>query len=156
MDAEQFVFEKGWTDAENVFDDQFIQNATENGVKRWENILGITPKGTYTLDERKFNVLARTNEQLPYTMKQLHSSLASLCGDDGYTLKLDADAYELTVKLALSNESNIEAVEALLYKMIPANIVNNVRMFNTYFIVGGFTYEQLSKYTYKDVREEIL
>ena len=156
MDAEQFVFEKGWTDAENVFDDQFIQNATENGVKRWEKILGITPKGTYTLDERKFNVLARMNEQLPYTMKQLHSSLTSLCGEEGYSLKLNADAYELTIKLALANENNIEAVEALLYKMLPANIMKNVGMFNTYLIVGGFTHEQLSSYTHKGVREEIL
>ena len=156
MDAEQFVFEKGWIDAENVFDDQFIQNATENGVKRWEKILGITPKGTYTLDERRFNVLARMNEQLPYTMKQLHSSLTSLCGEEGYSLKLNADAYELIIKLALANENNIEAVESLLYKMLPANIVKNVMMFNTYTILADFTHEQLAAYTHKGVREEIL
>ena len=89
-------------------------------------------------------------------MKQLHNSLASLCGVDGYTLKLDANAYELTIKLALSNENNLEAVEQLLHKMIPANILKKVGMFNTYLIVGGFTHEQLSKYTHKEVREEIL
>ena len=156
MDAEQISAETAWTDAENVLADQFVVDATENGVSRYEKILGIIPKGTYTLDERKFNILARMNEQLPYTMKQLHSSLASLCGEDGYTLKLDANAYELMVKLALSNENNLEAVEQLLYKMLPANIVTKVGMFNTYLIVGGFTHEQLSAYTYKEVREEIL
>ena len=156
MDTEQITIEVMWNDVENVFADQFVQDATENGISRYEKILGMTPKGTYTLEERKFNVLARMNEQLPYTMKQLHSSLASLCGEDGYTLKLDANSYKLTVKLALSNENNIEAVEQLLYKMLPANILSVVAMFNTHIIVGALTHEQLAIYTHKQVREEIL
>lgn len=156
MGAEQGSIETVWTDAKNVLADQFVQSATENGIAQYEKILGITPKGTYTLDERRFNVLARMNEQLPYTMKQLHSSLTSLCGKDGYALKLDTDNYNLIVKLALSNENNVEAVESLLYKMIPANIVNNVMLFNTHSILSDFTYEQLSTYTHKGIREEIL
>lgn len=156
MDAEQFTIEVMWNDTENVFADQFVQDATENGVSRYEKILGITPKGTYTLEERKFNILARMNEQLPYTMKQLHNSLASLVGEDGYTLKLDANSYKLTVKLALSNENNIEAVEQLLYKMLPANIKSVVAMFNTHIIVSALTHGQLATYTHKQLREDIL
>lgn len=156
MDAEQFGVESTWSDTEDVFNNQFVQDATEKGIARYEKIFGITPKSIYTLEERKFNVLARMNEQLPYSMKQLHSALASLCGEDGYTLQLDADAYKLTVKLALGNDNNVEAVEQLLYKMLPANIVSVVAMFNTYLIVSAFTHDYLSTYTYKEVREAIL
>lgn len=156
MDAEQISVEVIWTDTENVFNDQFVQDATEEGVARYEKILGITPKGIYTLDDRKFNILARMNEQLPYTMNQLHNSLSTLCGEDGYTLKLDTDAYKLTVKLALSNEHNVEAVKELLYKMLPANLVQLVALFNTHTILNNYTHEQLAAYSHKEVREEIL
>ena len=155
MDAEQISAETTWVDAENVLADQFVQDATENGVIRYERILKIVPKGNYTLDERKFNILARMNEQLPYSVKQLHSSLSSLCGEDGYTLKIDHNNYALTVKLALGNENNAEAVSQLLRKMIPANMMYNVMLFNTHTILNMYTHEQLSIYTQKQVREAI-
>lgn len=156
MNAEQISVETTWTGAENVMNDQFITLATENGVKRWESILGITPKANFTLDERKFLILARLNEQLPYTKESLESALTSLCGADGYTLKIDSDKYEMVVKLALDNENNVSAVVDLLDKMIPANIVKNVMLFNTNLILADFTHEQLATYTHKELREEIL
>lgn len=155
MDAKQISAETAWADAENVLADQFVQDATVNGVSRYEKILKIMPKGTYTLDERKFNILARMNEQLPYTVKQLKASLGSLCGEDGYTLKIDNDNYALTVKLALGNENNAEAVSQLIRKMIPANIMYTVMLFNTHSILNMYTHEQLSAYTHKQVREAI-
>ena len=156
MDTEQVGVEKTWVNAENVMNDQFVFEATENGIKRWESILGIIPKATYTLDERRFNIIARLNEQLPYTMESLHIALRLLCGEGGYALNIDTDSYTLTVKLALENENNVESVIALLYKMIPANMERYVGVFNTHLILNAFTHEQLSAYTHKQVREEVL
>ena len=156
MNAEQVTVEKSWVDADNVFADQFVQDATEKGVARYEKILGIKPKATYTLEERKFNILARMNEQLPYTVDQLHSSLTSLCGEEGYTLTMDHATYTLVVKLALGNENNVEAVIELLDKMTPANIVKKVLMFNTHLLLSGYTHEQLAAFTHKQVREEVI
>lgn len=155
MNAEQVSVEKTWTSAEDVMNDQFITEATENGVKRWESILGITPKANFTLDERKFLILARLNEQLPYTMESLKTALTALCGADGYTLKIDSDKYVLTVKLALYNEKNIESVGELLDKMIPANLITKVTIFNTHALLTGYTHEQLAQFTHKAIREEI-
>lgn len=123
MDAEQVSVVTVWTDSEDVLKDQFILDATENGVKRWEAILNLVPKATYTLDERKFNILARLNEQLPYTLETLKNMLATMCGKNGYTLTMDYNNYMLLVKLSLSNENNIEAVKELLYRVVPANIL---------------------------------
>ena len=96
------------------------------------------------------------NEQLPYTVDTLKKSLLSLCGADGYILKLYPNEYKLIVKLALSNENNFESVKALLDKMLPANIVKSVVTFNTHHILKDVTYEQLATLTHKGVREEIL
>lgn len=156
MNAEQVDVVSGWEKAENVMNDQFILDATENGVKRWESILGIIPKATFTMDERKFQILSRLNWRLPYTLESLKMTLTALCGEDGYSLKLDTDKYELTVKLALSNENKIEAVSELLYNIIPANLVSAVGMFNTHSILADFTHAQLAQHTQKEVREEVL
>ena len=156
MDTEQVVIGNAWSHADNVLNDQFVVDATDEGLKRLESILGITPKANYTIDERRFHILTRLNEQLPYTMGTLNVALTSLCGPDGYTLKLDPNKYILVIKLALDNESNIEAVSALLEKMLPANIMKNVVLFNTHFTLSDFTHEQLAKYTHKELRGEIL
>lgn len=156
MNAEQSVVEKAWIDSDNLLNDQFVVDATSDGITRWESILGIKPKANFTLDERRFFILARLNEQLPYTKETLENALTSLCGADGYTLKIDSNKYEMVVKLAIDNENNVSAVVDLLDKMIPANMVKNVMLFNTNLILGDFTHKQLATYTHKQIREEIL
>ena len=156
MNAEQTHVEKAWTDTQDVMNDQFIVDATENGVKRWENILSIAPKSTSTLDERKFNIQTRLNEQLPYTVKSLENMLFSLCGENGYKLKVDPGNYEIIVKLALYNANNIESINNLLDKMIPANMTKHVSAFNNHKLLSEFTHEQLAAFTHKELVEEIL
>lgn len=156
MNAEQIDIVRAWENGENVMNDQFIRDATENGVKRWESILGIIPKATFTMDERKFQILARLNWQLPYTLESLKYTLTVLCGKDGYTVKLNPDKYDLVVKLALSNENYIEAVKDLLNNMIPANLTRNVQMYNTHGILASFTHGQLGAFTHQGAKEEIL
>ena len=156
MNAEQLSVERTWTDAENVMHDQFVLEATENGVKRWESILSMKPKGTYTLDERRFNILVKFQEQLPYTVAALKAALTAICGEDGYFLRIDNDKYTLTVRLALYNENNVTAVSDLLNRMIPANLIISVTLFNTHNILSAYTHEYLSQYTHEEVREEVL
>ena len=156
METEQPEFELAWQNAENTLADQFVVTATINGLKRWEKIYGIIPKATDTLDERRFVILSKMNEQPPYTMAALENVLNALCGEDGYTIFMDNDAYELTVKLAVNNEKNFTAVVDLLDRILPANIVRNVSMFNTYAMLEGFTHEQLSQYTHDEIRKDVL
>lgn len=156
MDAEQIAVEDTWNATEQVLRDQFVSDAGEQGIRHWEHILRLAPKATYTLEERRFFILAKLNEQLPYTLDSLRAALANLCGQDGFGLRLDAEHYELRIKLALENENHIEAVCNLLDKMVPANMVKTVMLFNTQVTLGEFTHAQLAGYTHKEVREEIL
>lgn len=156
MDAEQDICEKGWSDTENILADQFVQDATENGISRYEKILGITSKPTYTLEERRFDILTKMNEQLPYTMESVEKALTSLCGEDGYTVQLDPSEYKLHVKLDLSNENNFNAVCEMLDNIVPANIERNVILYNTNSILANHTHEELAAYTYDGLRKELL
>lgn len=61
--------------------DQFIDEATVTGVRRWETNLGLAPKLTDTLVERRLRIKTRINEQPPYTYRTLDQKLATLCGE---------------------------------------------------------------------------
>ena len=156
MNTEQVEFSLAWKAIKDVFLDQFISTATKNGVERWERILKIRPKNTDTLDERRFRILTRLNEQLLYTYTTLKQRLGALCGEDGYYVLLNNNAYSLLVKLALSNESNIDDVTSLLERMLPVNMQYKVMLFNAHGILSEFTHAQLNQYTQEQLRKEVL
>ena len=64
--------------------------------------------------------------------------------------------YEIICLIALYTENNVTAVSELLNRMIPANLIINVALFNTHNILSAYTHGYLSQYTHKEVREEIL
>ena len=154
METEQVEIDRLWLNAENALADQFIQEATVNGVKRWESMLGVSPKDTDNLDERKFRILTMLNRELPYTLRKLEQALTNLCGAGGFSINLQAREYRIDVKLALDNKNNYQDVVNLLKKMIPANMVPCVQiMYVTNEVLSGYTHEQLSAYTHEQLRE---
>lgn len=146
-----------WTTLENVMNDQFVDKLTDNGAKRWEKILTIVPKGTDTLDFRRFRIKTRLNEKLPYTYRVLEQQLITLCGEDGYSLELQNNEYTLKVRIDLIAKSKFNDVNDLLSRIVPANIVIDLSLlYNSYFTLAQFTHAQLSAYTHDQLRNEVL
>ena len=141
----------------NLFADQFIQTATENGIARLEKIMGIVPKGTDTLEVRRFRLLARKQEKLPYTKWTLPEQLAALCGSDGYSLNIDHAARKIAVRVALTAKGMFDAVEMLLLKQRPVNMIVDLSlMYNQNKTLHPFTNAQLRAYTNKQLRNEVI
>lgn len=156
METEQVEIDQLWLEAENALADQFVLEATEQGVKRWESMLDISPKDTDTLDERKFRILTKLNQELPYTLRKLQMALTNLCGADGFTINLQAAEYHIEVKLAVGNHSNYSEVVNILKRMIPANLTQFVQlMYNQHELFTSYTHAQLSAYTHKQIRNEV-
>lgn len=156
-DSEQPEIDGLWVSCRNALDDVFVSYATENGVKRWEKIVGITPKNTDTLDERKFRILTKMNQELPYTITKLKESLTVLCGEDGFEIDLQPSNYHIRVKLALNNKNNYQDVVDLLTKIIPANLTQEVKiMYNGYGTLENLTHDELSSYNHEQLRNEVL
>ena len=157
MDSEQPEVDFLWNEFENVLNNQFIQDATQYGVKRWESMLKIASKGTDTLEERKFRILSRLNQELPYTLTKLKEALVTLCGVGNFSIDLQAAKYHIEIKLALDNKNNYAEILDLLEQMIPANLTQNVQiMYNSNNTFKQFTHDQLTVYTHKQLREEVL
>ena len=141
----------------NVFKDQFINTATPNGVKRYEEMLGIVSKATESLDVRQFRLFVRFNETLPYTVPKLKEQLAKLCGYDGYSIWVDVVNYELIVKLALKSKGMFNEVGQMLERTVPLNMVIDLDlMYNQHLTLNQFTHSYLAKYTQKQLRDEVL
>lgn len=155
--TENIEFE-GLQDAiENLIDDQFIQTATERGIARREKIYKITPFADDSLETRRFRVLARENDKLPYTYRVLENKLNQLCGENGYVMTLNAGEYTLNIKIELVVKRMFDEVDKLARKMAPANLVITVELrFNQHLTLSKFTHAQLSQYTHKQLREEVI
>lgn len=141
---------------DRVLNNMFIETADEYGISRFEKMMKIFPEDGATLEERRFTVQVKWNETIPYTLESLKDQLTVLCGNDGYTVTMDYPNYSLTVKLSLENENSVKVVEELLDRVVPANIVTMVFLFNTHTVLSNFTHEQLSAYTHTELREETL
>lgn len=156
-ESQQPEFEQAWKSAEDLLDNQFISTAGNMGLSRWERILEIIPKGTDTLEDRRFRIMTRINEELPYTIPQLRNILKTLCGDGNYSAEVVEGTYNLVVKVGVAAKKNFSDVEALLDRVVPQNmIVNLSQLYNTHAEVGLFTHEQLAAYTHDHLRNEVI
>ena len=136
---------------------QFILTLDEYGAKRWEKMLGISPKATFTLEERRFLILNRLNEKTPFTLAALKAMLQILCGEDGYSVEVLNTAYTLKVKVALVAKHNFDDIGQLLARVVPANMVVDLSLlYNQHSTLGRHTHRQLAAYTHRHLRNEVI
>ncbi|MCC0752941.1 DUF2313 domain-containing protein, partial [Clostridioides sp. ZZV13-5731] len=69
--------------------DQFLEDLTPNGIKRWEKIMSITPKSNETLEDRRFRIFSRYISKLPYSERFLRNWLDSIVGEGNYELTIN-------------------------------------------------------------------
>lgn len=142
---------------ETIKDNLFISCCDEQGIEKFERMLGLKALDGDTLDNRKFRVLSKWNNAIPYTMQVLHQKLETLCGKDGYELKIIPEQYIVVVRVALKSKRNYEMVRDMLDEVIPANMeIDLSLLFNKHELLGRYTHGQLSSYTYKQIRNEVL
>lgn len=146
-----------WESISDLMDDQFIQTATEKGIARREKMLKIIPFADDSIEDRRFRVLSRWNDKLPYTYRVLLNKLNQLCGENGYTIALNNNEYTLNIKIELTKKRMFDEVNIMARRIAPANLVIKVELrYNQHSTLKNFTHRQLSAYTHKQLREEAL
>ena len=155
--AEQQEADGLWSSLDEAWEDLFLLTATEDGLTRYEKPLGIVPKATSTPEERRFILLARYNEQLPFTRRVLERQLENLCGPEGYTLTVDPEKKTAAVLVALTAKANYDEVADLLERVLPCNMAVLLSLkYNQQETLGRFTHSQLAARTCGGLRNEVL
>lgn len=146
-----------WSAVDSVWDNQFINSLNLHGVKRWEQMLKITPLGTDTIEDRRFRILAYLNADIPYTYKQLENMIKNLCGENGYKMELKNEEYTLIIRIALTAAKQLNEVIKLLNRVVPANLVIDCALlYNQYKDLESKTHAELNAFTHEQLRTEVL
>lgn len=135
----------------------FVLTSDENGIKRREGILAITPLDTDTLEERRYRVWLKWYDTWPYTEYDLRDRLSRLCRDGNYELSIDVTGLTVTVKLGLTNKKNYAEMCKLIEELVPLQVVLNPSIiYNKYSQYTSKTHSQLHAYTHLQLREEVI
>lgn len=157
MDAETPEIQAIWQACEDCMNDQFLSEATQNGIARREKMLGIFPPSTDTLEDRRLRLKSRYVQNIPYTRRGLTSLLDSLCGETGYVLAIVTSTHTVRVKVDLVVKKQKEIIEDLLERVLPLEMVFTVELlYNTWEMLSHYTWRMLSSFTWKELKEEVL
>ena len=121
-DTENAEFDLLWAAFSNFISDLFIKTATENGVSRWESILGIVPASGASLADRKNVILTQVNIKVPYTWRIVKKIIAEFFGTTTFEMEYEIDFQTLTVSGNGATESQILQLTEILKWIFPAQI----------------------------------
>lgn len=142
--------------AEEMDKNMFLDQMDEPMTARWEAMLNITPQENDTLNDRRFRVKSKAVGKLPYSLRAVKRKLDTLC-PEGNTMTVLAGEEKVEIKLALKSKKMIEDVQALMEEVLPLNMVYSVKIiWNQHQTLSKFTHGQLSAYTHRQLREELL
>lgn len=112
-----------------VLDNWFVFTANEAGISRLEKIAGITPDTGSDLETRRYRLLAKMTEKIPYTDETLEQRLGSLAGEGNYSIVRDYLHYKIQINTTVSYRGSFDEICDALVRMIPCNLV--LEVFNT-------------------------
>jgi len=118
----QFILEA----CDRTLDNMFIDTADEYGISRYEHIMGLVPNPDDTLDTRRFKVLSKWNDKVPYTDRELYNRLLSLCGTGNFEIFERYKEYKLDIETSLGVKGAFDEVCKMLDLMLPCNLLVSI------------------------------
>lgn len=153
MEIENPEIQEVENETEIIMNNQFIQTCDINGIKKFENLMGITPLENDTLETRISRVLSRWNETSCYTFKVLIMKLNALCGINNYEIIRNINEYTMKIITHLEYSGQTDELDYLLNYIIPANIAVasenkiNINLDSTSKIASNVTFSNFIELT---------
>lgn len=101
---------------------QFIAETDETGIKRYEQMFGIVPPSTDTLEDRRFRLETLIRDRRPYTETTLYTILTELCGASNVNIDIDVEEYMAYIKLTAATRSQYLSAQQLIERILPCNL----------------------------------
>jgi len=124
--GEQPEFELVRDSEQEVFDNQFIDTASNYGLSRWEKMLNIFPKGTDTLETRRARIKTKLNNFVPYSFRVFIRMLTAISNGDPFSVSIEPGSYLLKIETQWGASGQMEGLEYLIKEVVPYNLALNV------------------------------
>ena len=152
MDTETPEFRLLESRHNRMIDNRYIISCDEEGIARFEKILGMTPKSDDTLEDRIFRCLTKWNVCLPYNYAFLERKLKELCGTE-YAIDFDIPGQTMIVKIGIAQKNQYDSVVDILGEIVPCNILLNTELFyNQYKTLKPYPHIILGQFTHWELR----
>ena len=122
MNTEKPEFELLWDMNEDIRKQLFIVTATDQGLQRFEKLLGIFPSSEDTIQSRRARILTLWNDITPYTFNTFIAMLKGICGDD-FTVIPNFNEYALEIITHIGFFGGVRDLEHIIENIIPVNLV---------------------------------
>lgn len=114
------------------------ESAGEDGISRFERMLGIQNTGGLSLEQRRAQVLGRLRNLPPFSMGWLLEKLRADCGDGNFYASEDTEHFRLQVGVAQKEAGSIQSLYDSLRQTIPANMELRMGLLYQYPLSGRF------------------
>jgi hypothetical protein len=123
-DAEDVEFDALAVSIQQLLNDQFVDTASVQAIKRREQQLDIrADPSVETLDFRRRRLIHRYSTRPPFTVRYLQNRLNELIGAGVATVELDVQNFILTIKLKIPDAAHFLEIEHVIRLMKPANLI---------------------------------
>lgn len=143
MKMEDIEVDRIESNIQKVLDNAFLKDCDEYGIKKYEELLQITPDKEDTLEARRVRILLRWNDTLPYTWRTLKRKLDIYCGENQYVLKNDLEHYKIHLHTYFYERWQMDGLKEILEPMLPMNIM--LAYLNTMIFTEGVNISGLEK-----------
>ncbi|MGN7478940.1 putative phage tail protein [Solibacillus silvestris] len=141
-----------WQKIDDELNNQFVVTVNREGATRYENMLKLNRLASDTLDVRRFRILAKYNNQAPYTRITLMQILDNVLGEDNYELTISNSEKFIKIRINLTLSSMVDSVNLLLEQITPQNLVLDISpMYYLYSDIDHVPYKALKKYQYYEL-----
>nr|DAO51423.1 MAG TPA: tail protein [Caudoviricetes sp.] len=120
--AEDMFISDADFERQRVLANQFVLTADANGLSMFENLYGIIPQSTDSLELRRERILIRIQLQPPYTVKFLKLQLDKIIGKGQYELNIDYDKFEISIGSVAKNQTYAQEISIIMGKILPCNM----------------------------------
>lgn len=120
--AEDMFISDADFERQRVLANQFVLTADANGLSMFENLYGIIPQSTDSLELRRERILIRIQLQPPYTVKFLKLQLDKIIGKEQYELNIDYDKFEISIGSVAKNQTYAQEISIIMGKILPCNM----------------------------------
>ena len=157
MNAEEPELQLIEDDSETIKDNMFILYTNEEGIKRYEKMLGLLPLKGDNLYNRQAKVLAQYTNTVIYTLRGLKERLDVICGVDNYTIKFIPNEYKIDINLHLNIKNLVNTITSMIKNMIPANMICTCNVnYNTHKMFTNYPIYLLMQFTHYELYSEVI